>query len=88
MNRLIQMGLNRKKAKAVYLFRAKYNKSPEYYENWKKISYDKLKEQVSNEYCLRTWSASMLSIFHFGNTDFSRKRRVNRKSPYDCIPKR
>ncbi|BAO43892.1 DNA glycosylase family protein [Thiolapillus brandeum] len=66
---LRRCGISGRKAKSISLFAEQYHDDPEHYEGWKHLSHDELRSAVGRHWGMSDWTASMLSIFHFGHAD-------------------
>ena len=66
---LVSLGLSRRKAQTIQEFGVQYQGNPDRFENWRSLSYNVLRQEVSAFWGLSDWSADMLAIFYFGLPD-------------------
>jgi DNA-3-methyladenine glycosylase II len=63
---LVVQGVSTRKARTIKEFGERYDRNPEIYEAWRCLKHEEIREKVSENWGLSTWSADILSIFYFG----------------------
>jgi DNA-3-methyladenine glycosylase II len=62
-------GLSSGKAKTIKLIFDDYKTNPKRVNDWSVLPYDLLKKDVSSFWGVSDWTASILALFYFGNSD-------------------
>lgn len=63
------VGLSRRKIRTIQEFSQVMNDDPERIASWPELSHSELRREVCSFWGLSKWSADMLAIFQFGQTD-------------------
>jgi DNA-3-methyladenine glycosylase II len=66
---LMRGGLSERKARTIVEFSGNYKMDTQRYRNWRRMSWNELRDDVCSHWGLSDWSASMLAIFYFRHHD-------------------
>ena len=61
--------MSRGKIRSIHEFSHRYRDDPNRYEAWRTMSFEDLKVEVDEIWGVSNWTAEMLAMFYFGNTD-------------------
>ncbi len=64
-----ECGLSRSKCRTVVEFRERYLQNPDSIEAWPTLSFEELQNEVNSYWGMSNWTASIISLFYFGNED-------------------